>query len=171
VQALIRTGSDAGVPLDVLVAVEAVNDRQKRRLYEKVARALGGDLKGKTIAVWGLAFKAETDDMRESPAIPLVEALLASGAQVSAYDPQAMRTARTIFGDRIRYAEDPYAALAGADALVIVTEWLVFRNPDFARIKQSLRQPLIVDGRNLYEPRRMAALGFRYVGIGRGVRA
>jgi len=171
VKALIRTGTEAGVSLDVLTAVEAVNERQKLRLYDKVARALGGDPKDKTVAVWGLAFKAETDDMRESPAIPLVQSLVAAGAGVSAFDPQAMAAARGIFGDRIRYAEDPYDALAGADALVIVTEWLVFRNPDFARIKASLRQPLIVDGRNLYEPQRMAALGFRYVGIGRGASA
>jgi UDPglucose 6-dehydrogenase len=168
VKALIRTGQDAGVSLDVLASVEAVNERQKRRLFAKLSAAVGGDLKGRQFAVWGLAFKAETDDMRESPAIPLIDALVAAGAGVSAYDPQAMDVARGLYGDRIRYAADPYEALAGGDALVIVTEWLVFRNPDFARIKASLRQPLIVDGRNLYEPARMRSLGFRYHGIGRG---
>jgi len=170
VKALIKTGTDLGVPLDVLAAVEAVNERQKLRLLEKVRRALGGILRGKDVAVWGLAFKAETDDMRESPAIPLVEGLLKEGARVAAFDPQAMRTAREIFGDRIRYAADPYDALQGADALAIVTEWLVFRNPDFARMKETLRQPIVVDGRNLYEPRKMATLGFRYAGVGRGER-
>jgi UDPglucose 6-dehydrogenase len=171
VKALIRTGTDLGVPLDVLTAVEAVNARQKLRLLEKLRGALGGSLKGRRVAVWGLAFKAETDDMRESPSIPLIEGLLADGATVAAFDPQAMHTGRQVFGDRIGYAADPYDALAGADALAIVTEWLVFRNPDFTRMKQGLRQPIVVDGRNLYEPRKMAALGFRYVGIGRGERA
>jgi UDPglucose 6-dehydrogenase len=170
VQALIKTGRDLGVPLDVLTAVESVNARQKLHLLAKVRGALGGTLRGKRVAVWGLAFKAETDDMRESPAIPLVEGLLAEGAAVTAFDPQAMGTARGVFADRIRYAADPYDALQEADALVIVTEWLVFRNPDFARMKQELRQPIVVDGRNLFEPRRMAALGFRYMGIGRGER-
>jgi UDPglucose 6-dehydrogenase len=158
------------VPLDVVTAVEAVNARQKLRLLEKLRGALGGSLRGKRVAVWGLAFKAETDDMRESPAIPLIEGLLADGAAVTGYDPEAMRTARGIFGDRIRYGADPYDALREADALAIVTEWLVFRNPDFARVKQALRQPIVVDGRNLYEPQKMAGLRFRYVGIGRGER-
>jgi len=170
VKALIKSGIDLGVPLDVLAAVEAVNERQKLRLLEKVRRALGGNLRGKGVAVWGLAFKAETDDMRESPAVPLVEGLLKEGARVAAFDPQAMQTARQMFGDRIRYAADPYDALQGADALAIVTEWLVFRNPDFVRMKEVLRQPIVVDGRNLYEPRKMAALGIRYVGVGRGER-
>jgi UDPglucose 6-dehydrogenase len=171
VKALIKTGTDLGVPLDVLTAVEAVNARQKLRLLEKLRGALGGTVRGRRVAVWGLAFKAETDDMRESPAIPLIEGLLGDGAAVTTFDPEAMRTARGIFGDRVRYAADPYDALREADALAIVTEWLVFRNPDFARVKQALRQPIIVDGRNLYEPRKIAALGFRYVGIGRGERA
>jgi UDPglucose 6-dehydrogenase len=170
VQALMKTGRDVGVRMDVVDAVEAVNARQKGRLFGKLSAALGSEVRGKRIAVWGLAFKAETDDMRESPAIPLVERLLGEGASVAAHDPQAMTTARHVFGDRIAYAADPYTALAGADALVIVTEWLVFRNPDFALIKDRLRQPVIVDGRNLFEPDRMRALGFRYFGIGRGER-
>jgi len=171
VKALVKTGRDVGVPMDVLDAVEQVNGRQKHRLFAKVAAALGGDVTGRRIAVWGLAFKAETDDMRESPAVPLIEHLLAHGAAVAAYDPQAMATARRDFADRITYAADPYAALEGADALVIVTEWLVFRNPDFAAVKALLRQPVVVDGRNLFEPARMRAQGFRYFGIGRGERA
>ena len=171
VQALMKTGRDVGVRLDVLDAVEEVNLRQKGRLFAKLSGALGGGPRGTHIAVWGLAFKAETDDMRESPAVPLIERLLAEGASVAAHDPQAMTTARAVFGDRITYAADPYAALDGADALVIVTEWLVFRNPDFALIKQRLRRPVIVDGRNLFEPARMRALGFRYFAIGRGERA
>ena len=170
VKALVRAGEDHGVSLGVLQAVEDANARQKRRLFEKLRAALDGDLRGRTIAVWGLAFKAETDDMRESPAVDLIEALLEAGAAVRAHDPQATASARALFGERIDYAEHAYDSLAGADALVIVTEWLEFRNPDFGRIKAALRQPLIVDGRNLYDPAKMAALGFTYLGIGRGVR-
>jgi UDPglucose 6-dehydrogenase len=125
-------------------------------------------LAGKVVGVWGLAFKAETDDMRESPAIPLVEGLLAAGARVQVHDPRAAESARAIFGDRVLYAADPYSAAHGADALVIVTEWLVYRNPDMDRLKALLRRPLLVDGRNLFDPERMRALGFEYEGIGRG---
>ena len=170
VKALVRAGEDHGVSLGVLQAVEAANARQKRRLFEKLRAALDGDMRGRTIAVWGLAFKAETDDMRESPAVDLIEALLEAGAAVHAHDPQATGSARALFGERIDYAEHAYDSLAGADALVIVTEWLEFRNPDFGRIKAALRRPLIVDGRNLYDPAKMAALGFTYLGIGRGAR-
>ncbi len=170
VKALVRAGEDHGVSLGVLQAVEAANARQKRRLFEKLRAALDGDMRGHTIAVWGLAFKAETDDMRESPAVDLIEALLEAGAAVRAHDPQATASARALFGERIDYAEHAYDSLAGADALVIVTEWLEFRNPDFGRIKAALRQPLIVDGRNLYDPAKMTALGFTYLGIGRGAR-
>ncbi len=170
VKALVRAGEDHGVSLGVLQAVEAANARQKRRLFEKLRAALDGDMRGRTIAVWGLAFKAETDDMRESPAVDLIEALLEAGAAVRAHDPQATASARALFGERIDYAEHAYDSLAGADALVIVTEWLEFRNPDFGRIKAALRQPLIVDGRNLYDPAKMTALGFTYLGIGRGAR-
>jgi UDPglucose 6-dehydrogenase len=170
-QALIRTGRDVGLGFDILEAVERVNDRQKQVVLAKLTAALEGRLAGRTVGVWGLAFKAETDDMRESPAIPLVEGLLAGGARVRAHDPKAMETARGILGDRIEYVHDPYAAADGADALAIVTEWLVYRNPDYARLKGLLRQPVVVDGRNLYDPARMRALGFRYHGIGRGGRA
>jgi UDPglucose 6-dehydrogenase len=167
VKALVRTAEGKGVTLGVLEAVEDGNERQKRVLYEKLARHFDGALKGRTIGVWGLAFKAETDDVRESPALVLVEALLAAGATVQAHDPAAIETARHVLGDRVRYVEHAYDAVAGADALVIVTEWREYRNPDFARLKQALRRPLIVDGRNLYEGTRLAELGFTYDCIGR----
>jgi len=167
VQALIRTGEEQGVSLDILVAVEAANARQKRVLFEKLERHLKGGLKKRTVAVWGLAFKAETDDVRESPALVLVEALLDAGATVRVHDPEAMPTARRVLGDRVTYAEHAYDALAGADALAIVTEWLEYRNPDFTRMKQLLARPVIVDGRNLYEPDKLARLGFTYDSIGR----
>ena len=169
VKALIKTGSEVGLVFDVLEAVERVNDRQKLVVLEKLRAGFGGQLKGRTVAVWGLAFKAETDDMRESPSIPLIEGLLTAGARVQAHDPKAMETARAVFGDRVMYAADPYSAVHGADALAIVTEWLVYRNPDFDRVKSLLRQALVVDGRNLYDPARMRALGFTYHGIGRKV--
>ena len=167
VKALVRTAEGKGVTLGVLEAVEDGNERQKRVLSEKLARHFDGALKGRTIGVWGLAFKAETDDVRESPALVLVEALLAAGATVQAHDPAAIETARHMLGDRVRYVEHAYDAVAGADALVIVTEWREYRNPDFARLKQALKQPLIVDGRNLYEGTRLAELGFTYDCIGR----
>ncbi|HSE68510.1 MAG TPA: UDP-glucose/GDP-mannose dehydrogenase family protein [Gemmatimonadales bacterium] len=166
VKALIRSGKEIGLEFDLLAATEAVNDRQKLVLLRKTKEALGG-LPDKTVGVWGLAFKAETDDMRESPSIPLVEGLLAGGAKVQAHDPKAMHTARELFGDKITYARDPYHAVEGADALVIVTEWLVYRNPDFDRLKSLLRRPVVVDGRNLFDPHRMRAMGFDHHGIGR----
>jgi UDPglucose 6-dehydrogenase len=167
VKALIRTMHEQGLEADLLEAIEAVNDRQKRVLPGRVRALLGEDLTGAVVAVWGLAFKAETDDMRESSSIPLVEDLLARGARVRVHDPQAHETARAVFGDRVEYAKDPYAAAEGADCLVVVTEWLVYRNPDFARLRELLRRPLIVDGRNLYDPERVAGLGFAYHSIGR----
>jgi UDPglucose 6-dehydrogenase len=170
VKALIRTSDDLGLSLDVLKAVEQVNECQKRVVLEKVLRYLGPDLTGKIVGIWGLAFKAETDDMRESPAIPLIEGLLAAGARVQTHDPKATDSARMIFGDRVMYAADPYSAAHGADALTLMTEWLVYRNPDFDRVRKLLRRPLLVDGRNLYDPERMASLGFEYHGIGRGHR-
>jgi UDPglucose 6-dehydrogenase len=127
-------------------------------------------LSGKTVGLWGLAFKAETDDMRESPTIPLVEGLLAAGARVQAHDPKATDSARHIFEDRVMYAADPYSSAHGAVALCVMTEWILYRNPDFERVRRLLRRPLLVDGRNLYEPERMQALGFEYHGIGRGGR-
>jgi UDPglucose 6-dehydrogenase len=170
VKALIRTSEELGLSLDVLKAVEQVNECQKRVVLEKTLRYLGPDLNGKIVGIWGMAFKAETDDMRESPAIPLIEGLLAAGARVQTHDPKATDTARLIFGDRVMYAADPYSAAHGADALALMTEWLVYRNPDFERVRRLLRRPLLIDGRNLYDPDRMATLGFEYHGIGRGRR-
>jgi len=167
VKALVRSGTDVGIRFDMLEAVEAVNERQKLLLFKKVVRSLGEKLGGKRVGIWGLAFKAETDDMRESPSIPLVRSLLGRGAQVRAHDPKAMESAHAVFGDTVVYAKDPYDAIDGAEALIVVTEWLVYRNPDFERMKDTLRRPLVIDGRNLYEPARMAALGFEYHAIGR----
>jgi UDPglucose 6-dehydrogenase len=170
VKALIRTSDDLGLSLDVLKAVEQVNECQKQVVLQKTLRRLGQDLRGKIVGIWGLAFKAETDDMRESPTIPLIEGLLAAGARVQTHDPKATDTARMIFGDRVMYAADPYSAAHGADALAVMTEWLLYRNPDFERVRKLVRRPLLLDGRNLYDPDRMAALGFEYHGIGRGGR-
>jgi UDPglucose 6-dehydrogenase len=166
-RALVKTGEEYGVPVTIVREVEAFNARQKHKLVRMLDAALDGAVRGSTVAVWGLAFKARTDDMRESPAIDLIDAVLQRGARVRAHDPQAMRSARCIFGDRIAYAERAYDALDGADALAIVTEWLEFRNPDFRRMRALLRRPVIVDGRNLYDPEKMRALGFRYLSIGR----
>jgi UDPglucose 6-dehydrogenase len=170
VKALIRTSDDLGLSLDVLKAVEEVNECQKRVVLQKTLRYLGPDLKGKIVGLWGLAFKAETDDMRESPTIPLIDGLLAAGARVQTHDPKATDSARVIFGDRVMYAADPYSAAHGADALIVMTEWLVYRNPDFERVRKLVRRPLLIDGRNLYDPERMASLGFEYHGIGRARR-
>ncbi|MGH7657666.1 MAG: UDP binding domain-containing protein, partial [Gemmatimonadales bacterium] len=167
VKALVRSARERGIEFDLLEAVEAVNERQKRVLLEKILAALGNDLSGCTVAVWGLAFKAETDDMRESPAITLIEGILFAGGKVIAHDPKARETAGQIFGDRISYAADPYSAVDGADALVVVTEWLVYRNPDFERLSTLLKRRLIIDGRNLYDADRLKSLGFEYHGIGR----
>ncbi len=167
VKALVRTASECGSPLQVLAAVESANERQKKVLVEKVKRALGSNLSGRRIALWGLAFKPGTDDMREAPSLTLIEALLEEGATVCAHDPAALHHARALFGNRIDYAETNYEALAGADALVVVTDWNEYRNPDFERVKRTLKQPVIVDGRNLYDVERMRELGVRYHSIGR----
>jgi UDPglucose 6-dehydrogenase len=166
VRALVSTAEAAGMVPALFAAIEAVNEGQKHVLLRKVTAALG-DLAGRTIGVWGLAFKAGTDDMRDSPAIPLLDGLLAAGARVTAHDPKAEARARGIYGDRIGYAADPYQAIEAADALVIVTEWLVYRTPDFERMHRLMRQPVIVDGRNIYEPARLRRYGFTYLGIGR----
>jgi UDPglucose 6-dehydrogenase len=170
VKALIRTSEELGLSLEVLKAVEQVNECQKLVVLEKALRYLGQNLTGKIVGIWGLAFKAETDDMRESPTIPLIEGLLAAGARVQTHDPKATDSARLIFGDRVMYAADPYSAAHGADAVAVMTEWLVYRNPDFERVRKLVRRPLLIDGRNLYDPDRMATLGFEYHGIGRGRR-
>jgi len=167
VAALRRAGSELRVPLEVLDAVSAANERQKRVLFDKLSRHFAGRLQGVGIAVWGLAFKAETDDVRESPALTLVEALLESGARVQVHDPEAVLTARRVLGERVHYAPHAYDALEGAQALAVVTEWREYRNPDFERMRSLLGRPLIVDGRNLYDPDKLAALGFTYDSIGR----
>jgi UDPglucose 6-dehydrogenase len=167
VKALVRTAQDVGASLRVLESVEEANDRQKQRLYEKLVAALGTGVQGLHIALWGLAFKPNTDDMREAPALVLIDQLLAAGATVTAHDPAAMHEAERRVGGRIAFAETNYEALEGADALVVVTEWNEYRHPDFARIKATLRRPVPVDGRNLYEPSKMRALGFTYDCIGR----
>ena len=167
VKALVRTAQECAVPLRVLEAVEDANDAQKLRLFEKVS-ALVGSVKGKRIAIWGLSFKPNTDDMREAPALVLIEQLLGAGASVVAHDPVAMHETERRIGTTIGYAETSYAALEGADALVVVTDWNEYRHPDFARMKQTLKGAVVVDGRNLYDARKMRALGFTYDSIGRG---
>jgi len=169
VQALIRTADDIGIPLKVLNAVEAANDAQKHILLEKIRARFGADLKGKNFALWGLAFKPNTDDMRAASSRVVIEGLWAMGATVTAYDPVAMTESRRIFGDdpRLAYADSPMGALDDAEALVIVTEWKEFRTPDFNAIKAALKTPVIFDGRNLYEPAKVKEYGLEYVAIGR----
>jgi len=167
VKALVRMGAECGVPLDVLTAVESANERQKRVLIKKIRQALGDDLRNRRIALWGLAFKAGTDDMRESPALTLITGLLEEGVTICAHDPAAMQHARALIGNRIDYAETNYEALANADALVVVTDWNEYRHPDFDRVKRTLKQPVIVDGRNLYDVEKMRELGLKYYSIGR----
>ena len=169
VQALARTASEAGQDLLILNAVEAANEAQKQVLPAKIVARFGADLSGKTFALWGLAFKPNTDDMREAPSRVLIGELLARGAKVRAYDPVAMHEAQRIYGDeaRIAYADTPMAALDGADALAIVTEWKEFRSPDFEAIKGKLKTPVVFDGRNLYDPAQPRAAGIEYFAIGR----
>jgi UDPglucose 6-dehydrogenase len=173
VKALIRTGRDNGVQLRVLNAVESANDAQKQVLVERVVARFGEDLKGRTFAMWGLAFKPNTDDMREAPSRVIVDELTRRGARVQAYDPVAMPEAQRVLAGVAGFSTvgSAEAALEGADALLIVTEWREFRTPDFERIKATLKQPLVLDGRNLYEPELMQALGLDYQGIGRGLRS
>jgi len=166
VKAMLRFAAEKDYRFAILDAVEAVNDRQKLRLLSKMQSHFGS-LKGKRIAVWGLAFKPRTDDMREAPAVPLIQGMLAAGASVQAYDPEAMTVARGIFGSKVTFAENGYSALKGADALAVVTEWNEFREPDFQRMKKLLGTPVIFDGRNLYNPDQMRAHGFTYFSIGR----
>jgi UDPglucose 6-dehydrogenase len=166
VKAILKFAADKGYDFETLRAVENVNQRQKGRLVAKMQTHFG-NLSGKTIALWGLAFKPRTDDMREAPAITIVERLLAAGARVQAYDPEAGKVARGLFGTRIQLADKSYEALKGADALAVVTEWNEFREPDFPRMRKLMRSPVIFDGRNIYNPEQMQAHGFSYFSIGR----
>jgi len=169
VKALQHTAAECGRPLGILGAVEAANEAQKLRLVEKIVARLGADLSGRRFALWGLAFKPNTDDMREAPSLEIIAALSARGADIVAYDPVAMPEARRVFGDapHVAYASTPMEALPGADALIVVTEWKEFRSPDFDALRGALKQPLVFDGRNLYEPALVRAAGLEYFSIGR----
>ncbi|MCE5233428.1 MAG: UDP-glucose/GDP-mannose dehydrogenase family protein [Mizugakiibacter sp.] len=170
VQALERTARAHGYEARLLGAVEAVNADQKRKLFELIARHFGGAVEGKTVALWGLAFKPNTDDMREASSRRLMETLWEAGASVHAFDPEARAETRRLYGERagLVLCDDPYAALEGADVLAVVTEWKIFRSPDFARIRELLRTPALFDGRNLYDPEAVEQAGIAYYGIGRG---
>lgn len=170
VQALQRTAQDVGYEAKILNIVEAVNEQQKRVVFEKIQQYFGANLQGKVIALWGLAFKPNTDDMRAASSLVLLDCLWAAGASVRVHDPIALANARLIYGDRddLFYAEDPYQALEGADALAIATEWPEYANPNFTLIKDTLRSPVIFDGRNMYHPEIVAQQGLSYFGIGRG---
>jgi len=173
VNALMRTGGAAGVELMILEAVEKVNRRQKNVLVDKVTARFGHDLRGRRLAVWGLAFKPNTDDMRDAPSRVVIEGLARLGATICAYDPVAGAEARRVLGhvEGLRIVDDAASAIEGADALLIVTEWKEFKSPDFDLMRSLLKQPVVFDGRNLYEPALMASLGFEYKGIGRGTSA
>jgi UDPglucose 6-dehydrogenase len=166
VRALVRLARDAGEPLDIVDAARRSNDRHRGALGPVVGELLGGDVRGARVAVWGLAFKANTDDVRETPALPLIDWLCERGATVVAYDPVAMEAMRVRLG-AITYAADEYAAAAGADALVVLTEWKQFRSPDFARLATAMRRRIVFDARNLWDPDALRLHGFAYRGVGR----
>jgi UDPglucose 6-dehydrogenase len=170
IRALAATARAHGLAADMLAAVQSVNDRQKGVLFQKIRQYFGGELKGRSIAVWGLAFKPNTDDMREASSRTLIESLWQAGCKVIAYDPEAADEARRIYGERadLRLVEQAVDALDGADALAIVTEWREFRSPDFELIRQKLKSPVIFDGRNLYDPDSLRSQGIEYFAIGRG---
>jgi UDPglucose 6-dehydrogenase len=169
VRALQHTAQRAGTPLRVLAAVEAANEAQKKVLVDKIVARFGEDLSGRRFAIWGLAFKPNTDDMREAPSRVVIDALARRGAAIAAYDPVAMDEARRLLGEtpQFAFAGNPMAACEGADALVVVTEWKEFRSPDFEGLKRRMKQALIFDGRNLYEPAVVRAAGFEHVSVGR----
>jgi len=167
VKALLKTADDAGAPLTVLRAVEDINQEQRKRFFRKIAAHFKGQLAEKRFAVWGIAFKPNTDDTREAPIFYVIDGLLEAGAAVVVFDPEAMAGARARYGDRILYAESSYGALQGVDGLVIATEWNEFRKPDFGLMKNLMRQPVIFDGRNVYDPRKLKEQGFLYHSIGR----
>jgi UDPglucose 6-dehydrogenase len=167
VKALHKAGNDEGYEFKILNSVIEVNDKQKTILIPKIKSYFKNNLSGKHLAVWGLAFKPETDDIREAPAVYMMEALLDQGVTLSVFDPEAMPNIKKRFGDRLNYASSMYDALKQADALLICTEWSIFRTPDFQRIKESMHNPVIFDGRNLYNIEDMEAEGFTYISIGR----
>ncbi len=167
VRALIAMSRQLDTPLALMEAVDRVNGMQKRVLFQKIRRHYGSELKDKTLAIWGLAFKPRTDDIREAPALTLIDALLAEGVTLRVHDPEALANVRAVYGERLVYCDRPYGALEGADGLAIVTEWQEFRNPDFEVMRRLLHQPVIFDGRNLYEPKTLANHGFTYYSIGR----
>jgi UDPglucose 6-dehydrogenase len=167
VSALLRTARANDYPFEILDAVLNVNDQQRRRLGERVVAHFGGSLEGKKMGIWGLAFKANTDDVRESPAHEVIRVLLDAGASVTAFDPEAAETTQAVLGDRIVYANSQEEAIDGADALLVLTEWNAFRRPDFDAVKRLLAQPVVFDGRNLYDPKDMIADGFTYFSVGR----
>ncbi|RMF83067.1 MAG: UDP-glucose/GDP-mannose dehydrogenase family protein [Planctomycetota bacterium] len=167
VQALVSIGRDAGVEMEVNAAVHRRNIRQRERMAETIIGRLGPDLQGVRIAVWGLAFKPNTDDIREAPALSIVERLLSAGATVAVHDPRALGSARRVLGDRVLYCEDAYEAVKAAAALVTCTEWLEYRSPDFDAIRSAMIEPLIFDGRNIYDERMMRRYGFEYYSVGR----
>lgn len=167
VQALAHSGEQAGYKFQIINSVMKVNERQKTTLVDKIKAHFGNDLRGKHFALWGLAFKPDTDDIREAPALYMIEALVQAGATVTAFDPEAMDNVRKTIGDKVRYAADEYAALEGADALIIATEWATFRNPEMAKLEKLLKEKTIFDGRNLYDLEEMKDLGFHYVSVGR----
>ena len=167
IRAVIHMARSKGMQPVMMDAVDAVNEAQKSVLFQKIHDYFKGDLKGKTIAIWGLAFKPKTDDIREAPALTLIDALLAAGAHPRVHDPEAIPNVRAIYGNSLTYCDRPYGAIEQADALAIATEWQEFRNPDFEVMLRLLKQPVIFDGRNLYDPARIASLGFIYDGIGR----
>ena len=169
VKALLKTANDAGAPLMVLQAVESINQEQRKRFFHNVGRHFGGKLEGLRFAVWGIAFKPNTDDTREAPVFYILDKLLEAKASVVVFDPEAMEGARQRYGEKVGYAASSYGALQGADALVIATEWNEFRKPDFGLMKTLMKQPVIFDGRNIYEPRKMRERGFVYHSIGRKV--
>ncbi|HET7421717.1 MAG TPA: UDP binding domain-containing protein, partial [Candidatus Dormibacteraeota bacterium] len=166
VTALLRTAQENGLELKVVRAVEDANERQKGVMADKIAKRFGDNLAGKRFAMWGLAFKPNTDDMREAPSVDIAKVLRAAGAEVRAYDPAAVEVSKRLLPD-LEYRKDAYEVAAGADALVLITEWNEFRQLDLARVKQLMRRPVVVDGRNIYDPALMRSLGFTYRGIGR----
>lgn len=166
VQALIKTASDFGIDSDLLKATHKVNVNQRKNFVNKILKHYNNDIKNKTFAVWGLAFKPRTNDMRESPAITIINMLLDKGAKIKAYDPKAMETAKSIFADKIIYASNSYEALENADALILITEWNEFKRPSFDKIKSKLKEPIIFDGRNQYDKKRMTDRGIKYISLG-----